>query len=438
MLEQSKSARRRWFDGAFHSRYFVGDGIDIGGAPDPLAQYCGLFPAMRSVRTWDMDDGDGQLMAGVADNSFDFVHSSHCLEHMRNVEEALANWLRILKPGGHLVITVPDEDLYEHGQWPSRFNRDHKWSFTVAKPISSMPRSINVVELVERFAHVAECERLQLLRDFFREGLEKPRDQTLTPVAECAIEFVLRKRPQPLATAQAMLNRQLDRLRTTRLTQSAGKGEPHAVVVPVATYAPWHADSRFGAALQKCGPHLASDPYRAYELWTLIGQLGHVPGDILDVGARRGGSAALIGQAMTAHGIGADLVVAERWATAEPAAAGGAETTATEAKVRALLAACGVERTTLLAGAFPLPAAGPVQNRRFRFARVCAASERDAHDAFEWIWPRLASGAAVVFDDYGAIQTDGVRRFVDTLRGRSGLLVVHNLNGHAVVSKSGA
>ena len=34
--EQSKAAKRRFDDGAFQSRYFVGRGIDIGGGPDPL------------------------------------------------------------------------------------------------------------------------------------------------------------------------------------------------------------------------------------------------------------------------------------------------------------------------------------------------------------------------------------------------------------------
>jgi hypothetical protein len=38
MFEQSKAAKRRFQIGAFHQRYFVGHGIDIGGRPDPLAQ----------------------------------------------------------------------------------------------------------------------------------------------------------------------------------------------------------------------------------------------------------------------------------------------------------------------------------------------------------------------------------------------------------------
>ena len=199
MREQSKAAARRFHDGAFHSRYFVGHGIDIGGKPDPLGRYAGCFARMLSVRTWDLEDGDAQNLAGVPDATFDFVHSSHCLEHMVDVREALRNWLRVLKPLGYLVVTVPDEDLYEQGVWPSRFNSDHKWTFTLAKASSWSPRSINVVDLAKELAAVAEPERLVLHRDFWRQDSQgRVFDQTQTPVAECAIEVVLRKRkPQP-------------------------------------------------------------------------------------------------------------------------------------------------------------------------------------------------------------------------------------------------
>ncbi len=195
MWEQSKAAKRRYDDGAFQQRFFVGRGIDIGGKPDPLAQYASIFARMQSVRTWDREDGDAQLLLGVPDKSFDFVHSSHCLEHMVDVAEALRNWIRVLKPDGYLIVTVPDEDLYEQGTWPSRFNADHKWTFTMAKPTSWSPRSVNLVELVMRFAESLELERLVLHRDFFRPpGHGRLRDQTLTPVAECAIEWIARKR----------------------------------------------------------------------------------------------------------------------------------------------------------------------------------------------------------------------------------------------------
>lgn len=195
MWEQSKAAKRRYYSGAFHHRYFVGHGIDVGGQPDPLSQYIGIFVKMLSVKIWDWDDGDAQYLATIANGQFDFLHASHCLEHVVDVYETLANWIRVVKPGGFSIITVPDEDLYEMGHWPSRFNSDHKWSFTIHKKQSWSPKSINVLDLLVAFSDQVETEKVELQRDFFREGLLIQRiDQTMTPVAECAIEFILRKR----------------------------------------------------------------------------------------------------------------------------------------------------------------------------------------------------------------------------------------------------
>ncbi|HWT28289.1 MAG TPA: class I SAM-dependent methyltransferase [Methylophilaceae bacterium] len=194
MYEASKALMRRLHDIRFATRYFVGNGIDIGCGPDPVSQYQEQFPLMRSCRSWDMPDGDAQLLASVADEAFDFVHSSHCLEHMRDPREALQHWLRVLKPGGHLIVTVPDEDLYEQGIFPSTNNSDHKWTFTIAKQASWSGRSVNLCTLLSEFAVVAQVIKIELLDASFRYGLQRM-DQTMTPVGECAIEFILRKWP---------------------------------------------------------------------------------------------------------------------------------------------------------------------------------------------------------------------------------------------------
>jgi SAM-dependent methyltransferase len=194
MRECSKSISRRLNDARFARSYLVGDGVDIGGKPDPLALYRELFPLMRSVKTWDREDGDAQFMASAEDESFDFVFSSHCLEHLSDADEGLRNWLRVLKPGGHMVVCVPDEDLYEQGKFPSTFNRDHKWTFTVWKERSWSERSINLLDLLSRLGAGVQICKIEQIDTTFRASL--PRfDQTLTPIAECAIEFVLRKRP---------------------------------------------------------------------------------------------------------------------------------------------------------------------------------------------------------------------------------------------------
>lgn len=200
MKETEKAVLRRIRDPLFRERYLVGEGIDIGCGETPLSLFSDRFPRIGNVRGWDLADGDAQFMAGVPDAAYDFVHSSHCLEHLEDPREALRHWLRILKPGGFLIVTVPDEDLYERGHWPSWFNGTHKWSFTLYQPEPRLPRSINVVDLLRELAQEVECERITQLREHF-DGRAAPEvDQSLGD-AECAIEWVWRKR-QPLVVPE--------------------------------------------------------------------------------------------------------------------------------------------------------------------------------------------------------------------------------------------
>ncbi|WP_345993145.1 class I SAM-dependent methyltransferase [Sulfurimonas sp. HSL-1716] len=193
MLEQSKAARRRFYNGNFHNRYFNGEGIDIGGKPDPFSQYIGVFPLVRSVKIWDLEDGDAQKMQNCEDESFDFVVSSHCLEHMVDVYEAFQNWLRITKKGGYLIITVPDEDMYEQKQWPSVYNTDHKHTFTIQKSQSWSEHSINIFDLLRKFQDHIEIEKVEKISEFYNHNLYRA-DQTLQPNVESAIEFIVRKK----------------------------------------------------------------------------------------------------------------------------------------------------------------------------------------------------------------------------------------------------
>lgn len=205
MKECSKAIPRRLANPNFARRYFVGDGIDIGGAPDPLALYSGLFPLIRSVRTWDIDDGDAVHMEGVADGTYDFVHSSHCLEHLSEPAAALRQWLRILRPGGTMVVLVPDEDLYEQGVFPSTFNVAHLWTFSVWKATSWSDRSLNILDLLRDLGPTARPERIDLLDATYRYDLPRL-DQTRTPVGECAIEFIVR-RADPAEAATGVRDR---------------------------------------------------------------------------------------------------------------------------------------------------------------------------------------------------------------------------------------
>ena len=193
MNETSKSMIRRFHDIRYANTYFVGKGIDIGCGPDPVSKFAQQFPLVTEVKTWDLPDGDAQLMAGVPDNTYDFVHSSHCLEHLHDPYEAFDNWLRICKPGGHIITTIPDEDLYEQGVWPSNHNPDHKVSWTILKDESWSPVSINLLEFLYQYKDKIEGLKVELVNTAFIYGI--PRfDQTYHHISECAIEFIVRKR----------------------------------------------------------------------------------------------------------------------------------------------------------------------------------------------------------------------------------------------------
>jgi hypothetical protein len=84
--------------------------------------------------------------------------------------------------------------LYEQGVFPSTFNRDHKWTFTIYKSESWSDRSLNLLDIICELGPAAEVVRIEQLSANYRFDL--PRfDQTLTPVGECGIEIVIRKRP---------------------------------------------------------------------------------------------------------------------------------------------------------------------------------------------------------------------------------------------------
>jgi predicted SAM-dependent methyltransferase len=53
---------------------------------------------------------DGNYLKTIADESMDFLFSSHVLEHLQNPIEGIKNWLRVLKKGRHAYLAVPLRD----------------------------------------------------------------------------------------------------------------------------------------------------------------------------------------------------------------------------------------------------------------------------------------------------------------------------------------
>lgn len=146
--ETSKANLRRKHDPLFIKKVFVGHGIDIGCGSDSLKP-CKDFPGILSIQEFEINNGNANYISKWETGEFDFVYSSHCLEHLLDPYRALAEWAKLVKRGGYLCVVVPDEDLFEQGTFPSRFNRQHIFSYTIEKVRSWSQSSINMADLVK-------------------------------------------------------------------------------------------------------------------------------------------------------------------------------------------------------------------------------------------------------------------------------------------------
>ena len=137
--ETTKAYSRREREG-FFKNYCKGEGLDIGFGSDLIT---------KDAKGYDFEHGNAQYLKGVKDNSYDFVYSSHTIEHLPDPAEGIKNWFRVVKPGGYLILYLPHRDLYEKKKTlPSRFNPDHRHFFLVDR--DEAPDTIGIVPLIEK------------------------------------------------------------------------------------------------------------------------------------------------------------------------------------------------------------------------------------------------------------------------------------------------
>jgi predicted SAM-dependent methyltransferase len=96
--------------------YCTGYGVDLGFGGDPIVPHAigvDLPQPYTHVGARPVQlGGDATRLTWFADGVLDFVYSSHLLEDFVAVGPVLAEWLRVLKPGGRLIIFCPDEQVF--------------------------------------------------------------------------------------------------------------------------------------------------------------------------------------------------------------------------------------------------------------------------------------------------------------------------------------
>lgn len=109
--------RRGILEGVYEqSQYMKGRLLDFGCGTKP---YSKLFPEVTEYIGLDFENAghpheqeqidffyDGKKIP-FTDNSFDAILSTEVFEHIFNIDELLSELYRVLKPGGHMLITCP-------------------------------------------------------------------------------------------------------------------------------------------------------------------------------------------------------------------------------------------------------------------------------------------------------------------------------------------
>lgn len=185
ILQRSKSALREWLkqpapNFSLYLRFVRRkSGLEIGG-PSEIFRSRDVLPLYKSVGALDncvfsdktvwadhVDNfsflpgkaagktivGEGSQLSTVPSHFYDFILSSHNLEHFANPVKALNEWKRVLRPGGAIILVLP----YPHATF------DHRRSPT---PVANMMEDFRLDVGEDDLSHLPEIlERHDLSLD---------------------------------------------------------------------------------------------------------------------------------------------------------------------------------------------------------------------------------------------------------------------------------
>ncbi|MEE6176564.1 methyltransferase domain-containing protein [Mycobacterium sp. 050134] len=124
-------------------------GVEIGGPSALFEKVLPLYPYVRDLDGVNFSNDtvwEGSIAAGrnfnyysgksghqyiseatklseIASEQYDFLLSSNCLEHVANPLKALLEWKRVIKPGGGLVLVLPNKvSNFDHRRPTTKFD----------------------------------------------------------------------------------------------------------------------------------------------------------------------------------------------------------------------------------------------------------------------------------------------------------------------------
>ena len=229
----------------------------------------------------------------------------------------------------------------------------------------------------------------------------------------------------------------------TRIHQSPQMNLEYEPVHPFATYSPWNKDNLFQVVLASIEGFTLVDKYRCFELWKLVEQVSKLQnGSLIEIGVWRGGTGALITKQAKICGIKERVFLCDTFTGVVKAGEKDSEyqngehaDTSRKTVEELIIRRMSLDNVELLQGIFPDQTGHRVEDLQFRFCHIDVDVYQSAKDIVEWIWDKMVPGGIIVYDDYGFRGCDGITKYVEEQMMSKDRLVIHNLNGHAIIVK---
>ena len=128
-----------------------GTGLDIGA---------GKYPLTGAIPIDPFRNGGEYHATRLPSGSYDYIFSSHCLEHLPNWIEAVGYWFDVIKPGGTVFLYLPHPANHD---WHPKNNRAHKHILEPA----------DVSYQVRRRSVISYCSGMDLFWSYSVVGVKK-------------------------------------------------------------------------------------------------------------------------------------------------------------------------------------------------------------------------------------------------------------------------
>jgi O-methyltransferase len=237
----------------------------------------------------------------------------------------------------------------------------------------------------------------------------------------------------------SLYKKQLELIRSFKLSENE-RNISHQHIVSYATYSPWLDDKAFLEVYEVIKENTLVDIYRCYDLWNFIKRNHTLTGDILEVGVWRGGTGCLMASAAQRYSNGkvylADTFTGVVKASGQDTTYKGGEHSDTSIDVvHKLVKRLDLQNTNILVGIFPDDVnLGPLNDVRIKLCHIDVDTYSSAKEVFDYIWPQMVRGGAVIFDDYGFWGCEGVTKLCNEYS-LTDATFIHNINGHAIFIK---